>query len=168
MVSDVRGDVAVLGPASEPDDKPGSVRWSRYSSSDGWRGGCFTMGVGFGGTDGSGGGIGFGGGNLYVVASSGGGGLYVGASIGGGGIGGPGLARFRYRAISSERGGVSRPSLALRSWSTLIWSHTRRNSVVAATALAASSMALAIPLLPSLNSSLLISVRTCWNSSDRR
>ena len=86
MVSDVRGDVdvAVLGSASEPDDKPGSVRWSRYSNSDGWRGGCFTIGVGFGGTDGSGGGIGFGGGNLYVVANSGGGGLYVGASIGGG------------------------------------------------------------------------------------
>ena len=54
------------------------------------------MGVGFGGTDGSGGGIGFGGGNLYVVASSGGGGLYVGASIGGGGMGGPGFARFKY------------------------------------------------------------------------
>ena len=114
------------------------------------------------------GGNGFSGGNLYAIASSGGGGLYVGAIIGGGGIGGPGLARFRYRAISSGRGGPSCPSLALRSRSTLIWLHTRRNSVVAVTALAASSMFLAIPLLPSLNSSSLISVRTCWNSSDRR
>ena len=88
----VRG---VLGPASEPDDKPGSVCWSRYSSSGGWRGDGFTIGVGFGGTGGSGGGTGLSGGLLYVNASSGGGGLYEGAITGVGGIGGPGLALAR-------------------------------------------------------------------------
>ena len=120
-----------------------------------------TIGVGFGGTGGNGGGTGLNGGNLYVIASSGGGGLYAGAINGGGGIGGPGLARLRYRAISSGGERPPCPSLALCSRSTLIWRHTRRNSVVAVTALAASSMFLAIPLLPSLNSSSLISVRTC-------
>ena len=120
-----------------------------------------TVGVGFGGTGGSGGGTDLNGGNLWVVASSGGGGLYVGAIIGGGGIGGPGLARLMYRAISSGGDRPPCPSLALRSRSAFIWRHTRRNSVFAVTALAVSSILVAIPLLPCLNSSILISVRTC-------
>ena len=121
-----------------------------------------TVGVGFGGTGGSGGGAGLNGGYLYVIASSGGGGgLYAGAIIGGGGIGGPGLARLRYRAISSGGERPPCPSLALRSRSAFIWRRTRRDSVFAVTALAVSSILVAIPLLPSLNSSSLISVRTC-------
>ena len=54
-----------------------------------------TVGVGFGGTGGSGGGTCLSGGLLYVNASSGGGGLYEGAITGVGGIGGPGLALAR-------------------------------------------------------------------------
>ena len=127
-----------------------------------------TVGVGFGGTGGNGGGAGLSGGHLYVNASSGGGGLYEGAITGVGGIGGPGLARLMYRVISSGGDRPPCPSLALRSRSAFIWRHTRRNSAFAVTALAVSSILVAIPLLPCLNSSILISVRTYWNSSVRR
>ena len=91
-VSVVRG---VLGPSSEPDDKPGSVCWSWFSCGDGWGGDGLTAGVGFGGTGGSGGGTCLSGGLLNVNASRGGGGLYEGAITGVGGIGGPGLALAR-------------------------------------------------------------------------